>query len=172
MTPLSIIVAVSKNNVIGKGGTIPWHIPEDFKFFRETTMGQPILMGRNTWLSLPNGPLPGRLNIVISQTKVDNPMVMTFPSLEAAHAFLTENGVESAFVIGGERLYNEAMAIATELYISRVDLEIEDGDTFFDHPIIQDERTWHRAQRIETVSKSTTHPGVEVAFERWVRRGL
>jgi len=171
MTPLSIIVARSKNNVIGFNNTIPWSIPEDMRFFKETTMSYPVIMGRNTWLSFNGKPLPGRMNIVISQTPVNHPQVYTFKSLREAHEFVTLGRFETAFVIGGQRLYDEAMATAIELFLTQFDFEIP-GDTFFDYPSLDDPRSWHKAGSKTVTSISKSHPNTNVVFERYVRVGI
>ncbi|MCE9552756.1 MAG: dihydrofolate reductase [Planctomycetes bacterium] len=125
---LSLIVAVAENGVIGRGGTLPWHISADLKRFKQLTMGHTIIMGRRTWDSLGRA-LPGRKSIVVSR----NPQFQTAgaevaPSLDAALALAA--GDTEAFVIGGASLYEEALAMADRLYITRVEAAVE-GDTYF-----------------------------------------
>lgn len=174
MTLLSVIVARDKNGVIGKGNAIPWNIPEDMRFFRECTVGLPVIMGRNTWLSLHQKPLPFRMNLIISSQPIDRDDVYVFPTLNAARSFLEEAQMVKAFVIGGQRLYDEAMQSAVELYMTTFpEIEVEAGDTVFDQPQLKDHRTWERSYRHEFRSVlSLTHPGTLIRFERYLRVGL
>jgi dihydrofolate reductase len=131
---LCLIVAVSRNGVIGRDNQLPWHLPEDLKFFKSVTMGKPILMGRKTFESIGR-PLPGRTNIVISRDpQWHSAGVEVAQSLEAAlqqgreacHAA----GAEEIMVIGGEQIYRMALPLADRLYLTQVDAEIE-GDAYF-----------------------------------------
>ena len=131
---LAIIVAQAKNRVIGVNNKLPWHLPEDLRYFKQVTMGKPIIMGRNTYESIGR-PLPGRENIVISRQADYAPKgVVVVPSLEAAieHAgnIGLINGVDEAMVIGGAQIYQQALDIADRLYLTEVDAEI-DGDAWF-----------------------------------------
>jgi len=126
---LSLIAAVAENGVIGRGGRVPWHLPEDLRHFRETTWGHPCLMGRRTWESL-EGPLAGRRNLVLTRREgYTAPGAELLPSLEAALA-LFEGAGEELFVCGGGELYREAMPLADRLYLTRVEVAFE-GDTLF-----------------------------------------
>eukprot|EP01030_Chromulinospumella_sphaerica_P020844 gene20844-20768_t len=103
--PLSLIAALGENRVIGVDNSMPWHLPGDFKYFKATTLGKPIIMGRKTWDSLGR-PLPGRLNIVVSrQTDLVLEGAEVFPSLDAAvaraEAWALEQGVDELMLIGG-----------------------------------------------------------------------
>jgi dihydrofolate reductase len=124
-----IIVAVAKNNVIGKDNKIPWHISDDFKHFKELTLNHPIIMGKNTYLSLPKRPLPERENIVL--TFLDDPFneqgITIKHSLKDTLEY-TEN--KDVYIIGGASVYKQAMEFATKLEITKIDKEY-DGDTFF-----------------------------------------
>ena len=153
---LSIIAAISQNNCIGKNGTLPWHIPEDLKHFRAVTTGKPVIMGRNTWESLPEKyrPLPHRVNIVITrQENYHVPQgVLICNTLKAAIASQTE--VPEVMIIGGAQLYAEAIHIADRLYITHIPMNV-DGDTFF--PTI-DERMWNKvATHTENTLTFTTY---------------
>ena len=99
---LSAIVAIAQNNAIGKDNQLPWHLPDDLRFFKKTTMGKPVLMGRKTFESLGK-PLPGRLNIVVShQENLQLPEgVLLYNNLEKALKRLEEEPVDEAFIIGG-----------------------------------------------------------------------
>lgn len=126
MGRLIIIAAVAENGIIGFQGKIPWHIPEDLKRFRRLTWGHPVLMGRRTFESLNSRPLPGRRNIILTQQKF--PHVETADSLESALSLLSDS--EKIFVIGGSRIYAEALPMAHRLEITHVHWEGA-GDTFF-----------------------------------------
>ena len=131
---LSLIAAVGENGVIGDGTSMPWHLPSDFAFFKATTMGKPVVMGRKTFESIGR-PLPGRLNIVISRQAGYAPAgVEVADSLEAALAMAraasVAAGQDELFVIGGGQIYRAAMPLADRLYITHVALRPE-GQTQF-----------------------------------------
>jgi len=131
MTEVVIIAAVAKNRVIGKDNQLIWNIPEDMAHFKALTAGHTVVMGRKTWESLPPRfrPLPGRRNIVISrQADYVAPGAELADSLE--NALKLASTAEIAFVIGGEQIYAQAMALADRLEITEVDLEPE-GDAWF-----------------------------------------
>ncbi len=125
---LSIVVAASTNNVIGKDGTLPWHLSEDLKNFKKITMGKPIVMGRATWESIGRA-LPGRKNIVLSR----NPALQA-PGCEVvtnlSGALEAAGDADEVMIIGGGQIYLEALPVANRIYLTRVEREI-DGDTFF-----------------------------------------
>jgi dihydrofolate reductase len=123
---LIIIAAIARNRIIGKNGKLPWNIPEDLKRFKQLTTGHTVIMGRNTFESFGSKPLPGRLNIVITSRCING--VMTYPSLGFATQAL-KNEVE-IFVIGGGKLFAEALKSADELRLTMVDQEV-DGDAYF-----------------------------------------
>jgi dihydrofolate reductase len=122
---LIIIAAIARNRVIGKNGKLPWNIPEDLKRFKQLTTGHTVIMGRNTFESLGK-PLSSRLNIVITSRCING--VRTYPSLDFAIQAL-KNEVE-VFVIGGGKLFAEALESADELRLTMVEQEV-DGDAFF-----------------------------------------
>ena len=127
---ISAIVAMARNGVIGVNNQIPWYLPADLRFFKKTTMGHHVIMGRRTFMSIGKA-LPGRTNIVVSR----NPFflaegVLVAHSLEEALYMAMESGEKEAFVIGGGQLYQQAMAYLDKVYITRVDAEV-DGDTYF-----------------------------------------
>ena len=132
--PLSLIAALGENRVIGVDNSMPWHLPGDFKYFKATTLGKPIIMGRKTWDSLGR-PLPGRLNIVVSrQADLVLEGAEVYSSLEAAVVRAEEwakvQGVDELMLIGGAQLYAQGMAQADRLYLTRVALSPE-GDAWF-----------------------------------------
>ena len=129
------IAAMSRNRAIGKDGKIPWHLSEDLKFFKRTTLGHIILMGRKTYESLGK-PLPGRENWVLTQGP-DFPGVRTIHRLEE----VTEpTDGRQLFVIGGAQLYLALLPRCSELLLTLVDREIENADTFF--PPFEDDFTY------------------------------
>ena len=115
---ISLIVAVAENGVIGRNGDLPWRIPADLKFFKETTMGKPIVMGRKTWQSIGR-PLPGRDNIVVTRDKdFSAPGATVVVGLEAA---ITAAGDASeVMIIGGAQIYAEALSRAARVYLTEV----------------------------------------------------
>ncbi|MFZ2973379.1 MAG: dihydrofolate reductase [Ferribacterium limneticum] len=131
MTEVVIIAAVAKNRVIGKDNQLIWNIPEDMAHFKALTAGHTVIMGRKTWESLPPRfrPLPGRRNIVISrQTDYAAPGAELADSLE--NSLKLASSADTVFIIGGEQIYAQAMALADRLEITEVDLEPE-GDAWF-----------------------------------------
>lgn len=129
---LSFIVAVSDNNAIGRHNTLPWHLPEDLKFFKRTTMGKPVIMGRKTFDSLGR-PLPGRLNIVLSSHKdiVLPEGVLLFDDINTAIERLQSEPVNESFIIGGGKVFETTLPYADRMYITRVHCTIPDADAFF-----------------------------------------
>lgn len=124
---ISIIVAVAQNGVIGDKNSLLWHISEDMRFFKRTTSGHPVIMGRKTYESLGR-PLPNRTNVVISRTLGELDGCTVVRSLEEAIAlFPTE---EEVFVIGGAQIYALALDVADRFYLTRVGHDYE-GDTSF-----------------------------------------
>jgi dihydrofolate reductase len=129
---ISMIVARSRNHVIGRDNQMPWKISADLQFFKKVTMGHPVIMGRKTWESIGR-PLPGRRNIVVSRnTELQLTGAEVVNSLEAALATLNE--FPRVFVIGGEQLFTQAFPKADRLYITEIDMDVEGGDTFFAVP--------------------------------------
>ena len=139
---ISMIVARSRNHVIGRDNQMPWKISADLQFFKKVTMGHPVIMGRKTWESIGR-PLPGRRNIVISRNAdLQLPGAEVVNSLDAALNALNE--FSRVFVIGGEQLFTQAFPQADRLYITEIDIDIEDGDTFFEVP---NESEWKEVER-------------------------
>lgn len=131
MPLLTIIVAVDLNNAIGVGGKLPWHLPQDLKFFKNTTWAMPVIMGRKTFESLGK-PLTGRTNIVISR----NPDWQANGVLSAGNiseAIEIAKGLQTReiFIIGGGSIYETALPLTNRLYITRVFTSVEDADTWF-----------------------------------------
>jgi len=130
---VSLIAAVSRNGVIGKSNDLPWHLPDDMRFFMETTKGHAVIMGRRNYNSIPEKyrPLPNRFNVVVTrQEDFDAPGCSVVHSPEAALASAKRFGAEEVFIIGGGELYSTFMPVADRLYLTEIDAVI-DGDTFF-----------------------------------------
>ncbi|MDP6977434.1 MAG: dihydrofolate reductase [Myxococcota bacterium] len=136
---LSILAAVSANGVIGKGGELPWRLPNELAYVKRTTMGHTLLMGRKTYESIGR-PLPGRTSIVVTRQAdyAPHPEVVVVNDFASGLAAARERGESEVFVFGGESLYAEALPEADRLYLTRVHAEIE-GDAFF--PAF-DENAW------------------------------
>jgi dihydrofolate reductase len=129
-----MIVAQSSNRVIGRDNKLPWYLPGDLKYFKQATMGKPIIMGRKTFESIGK-PLPGRLNIVISRdasfTAQGIKVVMSLPeAIELAESQALIDGVDEAMIIGGAQIYALALPEVERLYITQVHADIE-GDAYF-----------------------------------------
>ena len=142
---ISCIVAMTPDRVIGKDNDIPWYLPADLKYFKKTTLGHHILMGRNCFESIGR-PLPKRVNIVITK----NPYfissgVLVAHSIQEALEMAYENGETEAFIIGGGQIYSQTVHLWDKLYLTEVDLHVE-GDVFF--PEI-DEKAWTCVQKEE-----------------------
>ena len=132
MQIISILVAADPNGVIGKDNTIPWHISDDLKLFKRRTLGSTIIMGRNTWDSLPKKPLSGRANIVVSRNIKELSGAICCSSLEEA---ISKSTTEDVFIIGGEQIYNLTLKLnlANRIILSRVRKKYE-GNKFFHVP--------------------------------------
>jgi dihydrofolate reductase len=144
-----MIAGVARNNVIGANGGIPWRIPSDMAFFKRTTMGKPLVMGRKQYETVGR-PLPGRTNIVVTRQIGFSPEGVLVANslaegLELAQTVAAETGATEVMVIGGGEIYAQAMPLADRLYISHVDLAPE-GDTVFP-PI--DPALWEVAEEPE-----------------------
>ena len=131
---LSLIVAMAQNGVIGRDNDLPWRLPADLKQFKSTTMGKPLIMGRNTHESIGRA-LPGRVNIVVTRNKT-----LTFKGCEVVHSLAdaiesassacAASDSDEAFIIGGAQLYQQAIEAADRLYLTQVQAQV-DGDTWF-----------------------------------------
>jgi dihydrofolate reductase len=125
---MNAIAAMALNRVIGKGNKIPWHLPEDFKWFKKTTMGHPILMGRKTFESIGK-PLPGRRNLVVSRT-AEIEGVEIVRDLERFEPAAFEEDGKEVFVMGGAEIYRQLLPRCQKIYLTLVKREY-DGDAFF-----------------------------------------
>lgn len=148
---ISLIAALAKNRVIGKNNDLPWHLPDDMKFFMQSTKGHCVIMGRKNYDSLPAKykPLANRINIVVTRQKdffAEGCHIVH--TLEDALNFAKQQGEVEAFVIGGAEIYKLALPYADTLYLTEIDAEIQ-GDTYFppvDHStFIEESRIAHAA---------------------------
>ncbi|HPD83730.1 MAG: dihydrofolate reductase [Alphaproteobacteria bacterium] len=149
MTKVSLIVAAADNNVIGKDNKMPWHIPEDFKHFKEITMGKPCIMGRKTYESILEQlgkPLPGRTSIVISRSNFNHDGSISATSLEEAIDKAKTETDGEIMIIGGAQIYALALErnLADRIYLTRVHQSPE-GDAFF--PPLNEE--WQEIEKEE-----------------------
>jgi dihydrofolate reductase len=158
---LNLIFARARNGVIGRNNTLPWHLPEDLAHFKATTLGQPVIMGRKTWDSLPVKfrPLPGRMNMVVTrQTDWQSDGAHVVHSVdEALQACPTE---AQPWVIGGAELYRLAMPLATRVVVTEIDADYE-GDAFA--PEL--DASWQEASRTTHVAAN----GLHYSLVNWVR---
>ena len=160
----TIIAAVADDNAIGRDNALLWHISQDLKFFKKTTSGFPVIMGRKTFESIGR-PLPGRLNIVLTSSQVTLPEgVVRAESLEEAFeaAQSQSPSPEKCFVIGGGKVYARAMDCADSLVLTRVHTRVPDADTFF--PVV-DPAVWAEDSRSETF----TEGGLDFEFVTYRR---
>ncbi len=162
MSKLSIIAIVAGNGAIGRKGDQPFHISADFRRFKQLTIGHPVVMGRKTFEALPKGALPGRRNIVITrQAGWSAPDVETAPSVEAALKMC--NGACEPFIIGGGEIYRLAMPLADKLFITEVNADVPDADTFF--PAI-DPDTWQLSEKGEWQESADNPPFRFLVFSK------
>lgn len=134
---IALVVAASENNVIGKNNQLLWRLPNDMKFFKNTTWGMPVIMGRKTFESLGK-PLAGRTNIVITRQETwIAPGAQVVKSLDDAIAAAADTDAKEAFVIGGGEIYKQAMPLAQRIYLTRVHATFE-GDTYF--PVVEEQQ--------------------------------
>lgn len=143
---ISAIAALSQNRVIGKNNDLPWKLPDDMRFFMETTKGHHVVMGRKNYDSLRGKfkPLPDRTNIVITRQKgLVAPGCIVFNNIEEGIELARKNGEQECFIIGGADIYKLAMPFTNRLYLTEINAVI-DGDTFF--PEIKKEE-WKETDR-------------------------
>ncbi len=160
---ISLIVAASENNAIGKDNQLLWHLPNDLKFFKNTTWGMPVIMGRKTFESVSKI-LPGRFNIIITTQlnwSFDGAIVAN--SLQDALDKALATNCTEAFIIGGGEIYKQSMEMAHTIYLTRVHTVI-DGDTFF--PEI-DETKWQLVSN-EDFEMDEKH-AFSYSFQKWVK---
>jgi dihydrofolate reductase len=158
MSELSFIWAEDLDGWIGKDNKIPWHVPADMKFFKETTMGHPIIMGRRTFASMGDRPLPGRKNIILTRQHLVNNGITVIHSVAEMQALINQQPGDY-FVIGGANVYQQVLAQATRLYRTVINQHV-DGDTKM--PTIDYDR-WHLVHR-DSIEENGS---VICWFEEW-----
>lgn len=166
MSRINIIVAVTNNMVIGKGNTMPWHLPSDLKNFKRVTQNSCVVMGRKCWESIPEKfrPLPNRLNVVLTRDenfKADG--AATLSNLERTITNLKNNGDDDeVFVIGGAQIYKDAFPFAERLFITRILADI-DGDIILEGLNIDE---WELIEDTDTMTEN----GFNFKFEEYKRK--
>ena len=159
-----IMVAKARNNVIGRDNKLIWHLPADLKYFKQTTLGHTLIMGRKTFESLSN-PLPHRDSWVVTRNKdYKAEGVRIFHSLESAIDAAEQAGLDTVFILGGGEIYRQAMDFADKLLVTEVHAAF-DGDTWF--PEI-DRETWQEVKREE--HKADERNKYDFAFVEYVRK--
>jgi dihydrofolate reductase len=162
---IGMIWAQASNGVIGRDGTMPWHLPEDFAHFRDTTEGHVVIMGRRTWASLPpaSRPLPGRRNIVItSREDWSAEGAIRASSLDGALDAARSAGAGQIWIIGGGTVYREAQSLADTAVITHIDMDA-DGDTFA--PVLGE--NWRLTRIAPETGWSTSRNGTRYRIETW-----
>lgn len=167
---VSAIVAMSRNRVIGRAGGLPWRLPEDLKFFKRTTLGKPVVMGRKTYVSIGR-PLPGRPNIVVTRDSGFRAEGVTVThdidaALAAAKTQALTIGAAEIMVIGGAEIYAQALPRTDRIYLTEIAAEIE-GDAVF--PALEP-RAWREAARTKPVVDDAS--GLSYSFITLERVGL
>lgn len=164
---VALVVAVTENGVIGKDNDMPWHLPNDLKYFKKLTMSKPVIMGRKTWESLGR-PLPGRLNIVLTRNRFFEAegAVVVHSWKEARRIALEDakkNNVDEIFIIGGGEIFRQTLHFADRMYVTEVLATIE-GDTFFSN---LDYDEWQKSSsQVPPVGKKDSYPTRYVVYER------
>jgi dihydrofolate reductase len=160
--PLELVVAVSENDVIGRGNQLPWRLPADLRHFKLLTMGRPILMGRKTYESIGKA-LPGRVNLVLSRSPGFAPSDCTVvSSLEDAR--IAAGTKSPLMVIGGAEIYRLCMPLADRIHLTLVHTRVEDGDAFFsDWRAVR----WHESSRDRfAADEKNPHPYSFITLDR------
>lgn len=172
MVKLSIIVAAARNGVIGKNNQLPWHLPQDLKYFRAMTTGKPVIMGRKTFESIGK-PLPNRTNIVITRNpnwEHDGVLVASDlnGAVEKAKKVLMrqDNSEWEAMIIGGAEIYKAALTIADRVYLTYIDRDVE-GDAWF--PVLPD--TEWRLSRLQAGDELASEPHEFRIYDRLESNG-
>jgi dihydrofolate reductase len=164
---VTIVLAVSRNGVIGRAGRLPWRMPSDLKHFRSTTLGKPVIMGRKTFQSIGR-PLDGRTNIVVSRdASFAAAGVIVTTSLEdaitKARAVAAETNVDEIIIAGGAQIYAEALPLADRILLNRIDADV-DGDAHFPDP---DPAQWREVSRTELPRRTgDDHDAIAIVLER------
>lgn len=164
---LALMVAMAANGVIGRDNGLPWHLPEDLRYFKRTTLGKPVIMGRKTFESIGR-PLPGRPNIVVSRRGGWSAAGVTVTdslasALSCAQALALDSGAEELVVIGGAQVYEAALPLADRLYVTEVHATV-DGDTWF--PPVNLAQWREIAREEHAATPDNPYPYAFVVYER------
>lgn len=162
---IALIVAYNRNKGIGKEGKLLYHIKDDLKHFKEITSNYPIVMGRKTFESLPNGPLPNRTNIVVSKHAKHYDGTIIFDNLDLVYDYILNNNISKIFFIGGGEIYKEALKLnwINTMYITYID-DDKDADTFFPN---FNENDWNLIENVENVDPKT---GLKYYFQKYSKK--
>jgi dihydrofolate reductase len=162
---ISIVVAVGQQGEIGAKGDLLWRLPRDMQYFRETTMGHHVLMGRVTYESIPPRfrPLLGRVNLVVSSTMTATDGLVVLPSIDEALVHAKLAGEQELMVIGGAKVYEQILPIADRVYLTRVHHSFAEADAYFPELGI----AW--AERHSTHYPADAHNPYDMTFEVWER---
>lgn len=160
-----LIVAIADDHAIGVKGGLPWHLSEDLKYFKRTTSGCPVIMGRTTYFSLPFHPLKGRKNIVLNLGGEPIPEACCVYSFDEAFAEAEKESAERMFVMGGASVYKAAINMMDRLFITHVHTTIPEADAFFPHI---DPGIWKVESKSETFHDEET--GFDFEFVVYNRR--
>lgn len=156
MNTLSIIAAIGKNNELGYKNDLIWHLPDDLKFFKEKTTGKTIVMGYNTFLSLPKL-LPNRKHIVLSTDKLDIKDVTSFTNLDELIKFIKEID-EEVFIIGGASIYKQFINLVDKMYLTEVESEFKKADVYFPD---FNKNEWERVELLENENNNIKFKHIE-----------
>lgn len=156
MNTLTIIAAIGKNNELGYKNDLIWHLPDDLKFFKEKTTGKTIVMGYNTFLSLPKL-LPNRKHIVLSTDKLDIKDVTSFTNLDELIKFIKEID-EEVFIIGGASIYKQFINLVDKMYLTEVESEFEKADVYFPN---FNKNEWERVELLENENNNIKFKHIE-----------
>ena len=163
---ISLVVAASTNNAIGKNGELLWHLPNDMKFFKNVTWAMPVAMGRKTFDALGNKPLNGRLNVVITRQKdFTGQGIAIVSNIDDAEFLAHQQDYKELMIIGGGEIYRQSISKADKIYITRVHAIFDDADAFF--PEI-DETKWQLTSN-QDFFKDEKH-AYDYSFQLWERK--
>jgi len=162
---VSLILAAADDNAIGKNNELLWHLPNDLRFFKNTTWGMPVIMGRKTYESIAGEPLPGRFNIVVTRMRdwqPNRPGVWVANTLESAIIRSRETNCHEVFIAGGGEIYSQALPIANKIYLTRIHAKFPEAEVFFEGFI---EKEWTLKSRVDAF-KDEKH-AFDYSFEVW-----
>jgi dihydrofolate reductase len=163
---VSQIVAAGEKNEIGRHNKLLWHLPNDLRFFKNSTWGMPVIMGRKTYESIAGEPLPGRFNIVVTSKRDFQPAndkIIVVPDIPSAIKEAEETDCKEAFIVGGGEIYKQSLSYTNKIYLTRVHHEFPEAEVFF--PEIRNSGEWK-------MTSSTSFPADDkhafaYSFETW-----